>query len=328
MSDLEDLGMSLPSYPTLPPSKSEQHFQSEPPLLYNEPFSPPESVSTPKSSATSTGAAYSDVPATSTMHTNYQPSSLSPIQPEDPWQQQQQQQQPAMQFQFQRDSDIDSLPKSSPLVGYDSFAPNQSQNETTSPGSSVPIYATVKKPVINQSLQHSALHSSNCRQRTVSGSPSSFPSPGQGPTAGQSPLNDSGENLNLLTVRIRHLEQLCGKFKREKEELEENFGRQRKTFMNQMAHSDAQLSLCKNTIEKSDKDIRELSMQVLTKDEQLKDVTIAAGITEATIREQFDADRVKYEEEIASLRKIVSGKCLHGGLVYQRFGSTVQCLYM
>lgn len=89
----------------------------------------------------------------------------------------------------------------------------------------------------------------------------------------------------------------------------EDFGRQRKSFMNQMAHSDAQLTLCKQRVEKYSKEVQELSKQLLTKDEELQNVTIAAGITEATLRERFDADRVKYEEEIASLGKIVSGKC-------------------
>lgn len=88
----------------------------------------------------------------------------------------------------------------------------------------------------------------------------------------------------------------------------DDFGRQRKSFMNQMAHSDAQLAHLKRSVDKYSKEVQELSKLVLVRDEELQNVTIAAGITEATIRERFDEDRVKYEEEIASLRKIVTGE--------------------
>lgn len=92
--------------------------------------------------------------------------------------------------------------------------------------------------------------------------------------------------------------------------MEEDFGRQRKSFMNQMAQCDAKVSQYKHNLDKYSKEVQELSRVVLRKEEELQNVTIAAGITEATIRETFDADRVKYEEEIASLRKIVSGELL------------------
>lgn len=164
-----------------------------------------------------------------------------------------------------------------------------------------PIYATVNKPVHSPLLQLS----NSARQRTISGSPfessGSFdPSPGQPPAP-------QGDSSGTLALRVRHLENLCGKLSREKSDMEEDFGRQRKSFMNQMANCDMQVSQYKHKVEKYSREVQELSKVVLTRDEELQNVTIAAGITEATIREQFDADRVKYEEEIASMRKIVSG---------------------
>ena len=80
--------------------------------------------------------------------------------------------------------------------------------------------------------------------------------------------------------------------------------------MNQMAQCDAKVSRYKHNLDKYSKEVQELSKVVLRKEEELQNVTIAAGITEATIRENFDADRIKYEEEVASLRKIVSGELL------------------
>lgn len=182
------------------------------------------------------------------------------------------------------------------------------------PITSTPIYATVKKPAVSQypppatQFSESPLLQADAQQRTTSGSPltpdvSPLPS-----TTHPSPAAGSSDSMAL---RIKYLEQLCGKLVREKNEMEEDFGRQRKSFMNQMAHSDAQLSLCRQKIDKSDGEIRELSKELLSKDEQLQNLSVAVRITEASVREKYDADRVKYEEEIASLRKIVSGKDLN-----------------
>ena len=39
----------------------------------------------------------------------------------------------------------------------------------------------------------------------------------------------------------------------------------------------------------------------------MRDMQAAVKLMEATHREAFDADRIKYEEEIASLRRILDG---------------------
>ena len=96
--------------------------------------------------------------------------------------------------------------------------------------------------------------------------------------------------------------------RREKEQLEGEFGRQRKMFMNHVTELDNQISLSKQTNTKLSEEVRDLSTQLLYKDEELKSVTAASKMTDAQNREAFDVDRVKYEEEIASLRQIVDGE--------------------
>ena len=96
--------------------------------------------------------------------------------------------------------------------------------------------------------------------------------------------------------------------RREKEQSEVEFGRQRKMFMNHMTEVDNELSLAKQTNMKLSDEVRELSTQLLYKDEELKSVAAASKMTQAQYREAFDADRVKYEEEIASLRQLISGE--------------------
>ena len=129
-----------------------------------------------------------------------------------------------------------------------------------------------------------------------------------------SPIPSSPSSSSSPHLRIHYLEQLCMTYKREKDEREEEFGRQRKVFMNHMTELDNEISLTKQTNLKLSEEVRDLSTQLLYKDEELKSIAAASKITEAQHREAFDADRVKYEEEIASLRQILDGKEEgHGG---------------
>ena len=164
------------------------------------------------------------------------------------------------------------------------------------------------------------LQSSNTHQFTVSGSPLlpadtlDFPRSKSymsecTPVSELPPQESLINSPDSMVLRVQCLEKLCAKLQKERAEMEEMFGRQRKSFMNQMCQSDAQLSICKKRIDSYTSEVKELSAQVLSKDKQLNDCTIAAHIKEESIREMFDADRVKYEEEIASLTKIVSGEC-------------------
>ena len=88
---------------------------------------------------------------------------------------------------------------------------------------------------------------------------------------------------------------------------EEEFGRQRKKFMNQMMEKEAEVVLARQTVEKFSNEVQELSTQLLQRDEELKNIGMAVQLTDASSREAFDVDRVKYEEEIASLQKILKG---------------------
>ena len=109
-------------------------------------------------------------------------------------------------------------------------------------------------------------------------------------------------------LRVHYLEQLCMTLRREKEQLEGEFGRQRKMFMKHMTELDSQISLANQTNTKLSEEIRELSTQLLYRDEELKSVSAASKMADAQNREAFDVDRVKYEEEIASLRQILDGE--------------------
>ena len=107
-----------------------------------------------------------------------------------------------------------------------------------------------------------------------------------------------------VALRIQALEQLCATLSKERGKMEEMFGRQRKTFMNQMSLTEKQLSTCKARIDSYEREVRSLREEIEDMEKQLTESAIRA----AGIRESFDADRVKYEEEIASLKAIVTGK--------------------
>ena len=273
MSDFGDFGSPLPSYPTLPsPPNTDQHS-----LVTSLADPTPNTTTTTAPPLTSITSSLElgdyDYPLNWQQH-------LSPCV---------------------HNLDGTTVNFSSPTTA-SSSVPAGNLEADAAPDASMPVYATVKKPAP--------------RLRTSSGSPFTSPlassgedGPGTLSALMQTPpTGPSADPAAIAGIRVKYLEDLCSKLSREKSDIEEGFGRQRKSFMNQMAQTDAKLSLCKHTIDKYEKEVQELSKQVLARDEELQNVTIAAGITEATIRERFDVDRVKYEEEIASLRKIVSGE--------------------
>ncbi len=132
--------------------------------------------------------------------------------------------------------------------------------------------------------------------------PQATPSPAEGDSASGS-LAES-----KLSLRIQYLESLCVSFQKEKKILQEGFDRQRKQFMRQMVQLEDELNLAKHTVEKFSVEVQELSTQLLYKDEELKDLQMAASLAERASREALNAEKLKYEEEITSLRKIVTGQ--------------------
>ncbi len=279
MSDLGEFGSPLPTYPTLPsPPSTDQHYQGDLLPSIADSTSNTTAAAPPPSFATSLEVGDYDFPSN--------------------WQQQH----PPPRTHSQ---DGSSLSLSSPSTMSSSLLAGD-LGIHASPDTSMPIYATVRKPAASSPCVRIGSGSpfTNTTNTTVQGRANVL---GTQSAPMQTPPPTGTLPDSTVGVRLKHLEQLCMKMSREKSEMEERFGRQRKSFMDQMAQSDAKLSLCKHTIDKYAKEVQELSKQVLARDEELQNVTIAAGITEATMREKFEVEKVKYEEEIASLRKIVSG---------------------
>lgn len=276
MSNFEEFGSPLPSYPTLPsPPTSDQQYTPGSTLSVESGYALPSEWGVATEWGSSATPSQSAVTPATLSHTSPVATSAG-------------------------GGDMHNL-LASPDFSTSVNSPSTDQY------SSIPIYATVKKPV------HSPyeLQTNNARQRTVSGSPltDSSDCTNYSPRVASSVQTPpTFPSADTTALRVKHLEDLCGKLSREKMELKEDFGRQRKSFMNQMAFCDSQLSLCKQTVDRYSKEVQELSKEVLIRDEELQNVTVAARITEAGLREGFDADRVKYEEEIASLRIIVSGE--------------------
>lgn len=327
MSDIGDLG--LPSYPTLPaslpsdPTEHEQpHFASLPPTTSNNNNSTTWGIPSPSShppgrggieTADNVGNPFHSMEITSPLLSfqgqNVTTSSVYP-RTSSPY------------------STLEDIPNSishiPPSITSNMNSEYAASGGLSSMGESVVPQSYQGVGVAPQSYQGTGVapesyQSSMSHQFTVSGSPllpaATMDSPRSTsymneciPSRELPPHDSVGNSAASMAHRVQDLEKLCAKLQRERAYMEEMFGRQRKSFMNQMAHSDAELSMCKQKIDSYAEEVRELSVHVMTKDEQLKDCTIAAGITEASIREMFDADRVKYEEEIASLRKIVSGE--------------------
>ncbi|KAL5477099.1 hypothetical protein EMCRGX_G023844 [Ephydatia muelleri] len=107
-------------------------------------------------------------------------------------------------------------------------------------------------------------------------------------------------DTNALLVRLQYQEQLCAQTMKEKRAMDEEFGRQRKAFMSQMMGFEQQLEANKS---KYVEQIRSLEEKLLRNNEEMVSLQQKAQIRDNKTREAFDEDRVKYEEEIASLKQ-------------------------
>ena len=128
------------------------------------------------------------------------------------------------------------------------------------------------------------------------------------PQAAVPGVSQSSLETGNLALRLQYVEHLCGSLQREKKQLDESFGRQRKQFMKSLLQNDAELQLAKQSVEKFSKQVQVLDRQLEEKDFELKNVMAATRLSASSTREEFDIDRVKYEEEIASLRQIMEGQ--------------------
>ncbi len=78
--------------------------------------------------------------------------------------------------------------------------------------------------------------------------------------------------------------------------------------MKQMVQMEDEANLAKQTVEKFATEVQELSTQLLYRDEELKNVQMAAELAERSAREDLKVEKSNYQEEIASLRKIITGR--------------------
>jgi chromosome segregation ATPase len=101
------------------------------------------------------------------------------------------------------------------------------------------------------------------------------------------------------------MEALCQDLQREKSAMDEQFGQQRKKFMNIMVQKDTELSDVKKSVEQFSRECQQLRQQLKVKEEEILYMDKARKGMEYATREAFDADRIKYEEEIASLHRII-----------------------
>lgn len=79
-------------------------------------------------------------------------------------------------------------------------------------------------------------------------------------------------NTGTNTARVQQLESLCVDLKKEKNVMEEQFGQQRKKFMNLMVQKDAELTVVKKSVENLSNEIKQLRQQLKLKDEEVSGV--------------------------------------------------------
>ena len=84
---------------------------------------------------------------------------------------------------------------------------------------------------------------------------------------------------NSLSLHVQHLEAQCNKLQTEKNVMEEQFGLQRKKFMNLMTQKDSELSVVKMSVEKFSSEALRLSQQLRLREEEVRCEGDAVGNT-------------------------------------------------
>lgn len=75
-------------------------------------------------------------------------------------------------------------------------------------------------------------------------------------------------SVDSLTLRLQHMDNLCQDLQREKNVMEDQFGQQRKKFMNLMVQQDEEQSRSKRSIEQLSGELNQLRQQLKVKDEE------------------------------------------------------------
>lgn len=74
---------------------------------------------------------------------------------------------------------------------------------------------------------------------------------------------------NVLSLRVQQLETLCRDLQKEKNVMDEQFGQQRKKFMNLMVQKDTELGAVKKSVEHFSSEVMQLRYQLKMKDEEV-----------------------------------------------------------
>ena len=205
-------------------------------------------------------------------------------------------------------------PESAPLPN-EGGVPSVPRPCTPSPPPS-PIYATVvPHPRTSPRPSHPHASTPPSSHPHASTLPPALPQhPISMATTAQPPVSVATAVPSHLGLRVESLEAVCVGLQREKRALKEErrvaldgFNRQRKTFMNQMMQTEGELSLSRHSVERYSKEVRELSTQLLLRDEELSALRQRSKMAYSSTREAFDADRVKYEEAIQVLQRALEG---------------------
>ena len=77
-------------------------------------------------------------------------------------------------------------------------------------------------------------------------------------------------SADALTLRVQHWESLCRDLQKEKHVMEEQFGQQRRKFMNLMVQKDKELSTVRQSVERVSSEALQLRKELMLKDEEVR----------------------------------------------------------
>ena len=151
-------------------------------------------------------------------------------------------------------------------IGYPQFSPPGVASSLVADSLPQPLVSLPALPPENQALLWHGQQSVRLRA----------PSQTAGTLAGGQEATHS--SFEALSLRLQHMESLCRDLQREKNVMEDQFGQQRKKFMNLMMQKDEELSQVKRSVEQFSLESQQLCREMKAKEEEVSVVCVVKVI--------------------------------------------------
>ena len=153
------------------------------------------------------------------------------------------------------------MEETAPSIGYPQFSP---------PGlASSFLSQSLPEPLLSLPPMPADAQNSFQREQHPTQAVPIFPASGSDGSGSEVVFQPAPNATNTLALRLHHMETLCQDLQREKNVMEDQFGHQRRKFMNLMVQKDEELGRVKRSVEKFSSELQHLRLELKAKEEEV-----------------------------------------------------------